>query len=146
MLRRYVLRLRPDDEQREAMEELYNEFRAELRNGIPSKDEREEMAAEFYEQVMELLDDEQKAQLRKYVGGDERRTRESPNRREDRYQSYDKDDAPDEEAEEGETDEEAPDEEVAPNEEVEADEEAEADEVAPDEEAGDEEEGQEEGY
>ena len=133
MLRRYVLRLRPDDDQREAMEELYNEFRTELRNGIPTKDEREEMAADFYEQVMELLDDDQKVMLKKYVGGDERRSRGNRARRKDRP-SYDEDDAPDEEAqesEEGEAEEDVPDEDVA-------------DEDALDEEAGDEENGEEE--
>lgn len=74
MLRRYVMRLQPTDEQREELQELYGELREEYRAGDLTLAERDEIGAEFYDDVMELLDDDQKTRLKKYIGKDVRRS------------------------------------------------------------------------
>jgi hypothetical protein len=75
MLKRYVMRLNLDDDTKDEIEGLYEEVQEEMRSGQLTLSERREKAGEFYDAVMEMLDDEQKAQLNKFLGGDEKRSR-----------------------------------------------------------------------
>lgn len=81
MLRRYVMRLQPTDQQREGLQELYGELREEYRTGDLTLAEREEIAGEFHDDVMELLDEDQKTRLKKYIGKDDRRSFPTSSRR-----------------------------------------------------------------
>ena len=51
-----------------------------MRSGRFSVAERRERANEFYEQVMELLDEGEKAKLMKFLGADARRSMDPPDR------------------------------------------------------------------
>lgn len=89
LLRRYVLRLNLEDDTRQELQELYEEILEEMRSGDLSHQERQEQASEFYEQVMELLSEEEKARLMKHLGRDAKRSRRPPERGHDRDRDQD---------------------------------------------------------
>ena len=74
MLKRYVARLDLDEDTSGQIEDLYAEVQEDMRSGQLSVAERKERANEFYDQVMELLDQNQKAKLMKFLGADDRRS------------------------------------------------------------------------
>jgi hypothetical protein len=74
MLKRYVTRLDLDEDTSDQIEQLYEDVQEDMRSGQLSVAERRERANEFYEQVMELLDQNQKARLMKFLGADNRRS------------------------------------------------------------------------
>jgi len=89
LLRRYVLRLNLEDDKRQRLQELYEEVLEEMRSGDLSHQERQEQASEFYEQVMELLSEEEKARLMKHLGKDAKRSRRPSERGHDRDRDLD---------------------------------------------------------
>jgi hypothetical protein len=74
MLKRYVMRLGLEEDTSAQIETLYDEVQEDMRTGRLSVAERRERANEFYEQVMELLGEEQKAKLMKLLGADAKRS------------------------------------------------------------------------
>ena len=70
---RHVKRLDLDDEQREELEGLFEGVKEELRDRGSDPEDRDEISARFHEEVMELLSDEQKTQLKR-LGRDLKRT------------------------------------------------------------------------
>lgn len=91
MLKRYVMRLDLDEYTSADIDELYEDVQEDMRSGRLSVAERKELANEFYEQVMELLDEEQKARLMKFFGADARRSRDPAERPKDPRRARDRD-------------------------------------------------------
>jgi len=74
LLRRAVMRLGLDESQRAEIEELFQGYWTQMRDDQPQDQQaRDEMALRFYEQVMQVLTKEQKAELEKNPLGRENR-------------------------------------------------------------------------
>jgi hypothetical protein len=91
MLKRYVMRLDLDEYTSADIEELYEEVQEDMRSGRLPVAERKELANEFYEQVMELLDEDQKARLMKFLGADARRSKDPAERPKEPRRAQDRD-------------------------------------------------------
>ncbi|UCG31573.1 MAG: hypothetical protein JSU68_07885, partial [Phycisphaerales bacterium] len=101
MLKRYVTRLDLDEDTSAEIEELYEGVQEDMRSGGLSVAERKERANEFYEQVMELLDEDDKARLMKFLGADARRSMDPPDRPKGPRRAHDQDFGEDAEYDQG---------------------------------------------
>lgn len=70
LLRRAVMQVDLDEEQRQQLDELFQNYWAERREASPSDQQAmDDLALDFYEKVVELLDEEQRKQLESKMSG-----------------------------------------------------------------------------